>query len=144
MGKFAKTKRMTNKLRVNNNFYGLVPGDILTLSDDGKAYVLESHNSVDSESGLSSTFDLLFCIGTQKAEELVKAKVLGEVEENKKKESQFVNVFDEIDKLLEEYKTEAEKLEHENDDRPHWFKVERSNVLESQVDLLMYLKSLKK
>lgn len=137
---------MTNKIKVITPFYGLEVGDILTLSEDGKTYSLEVHNGIDTESGLQSTFDLVFNISANKAKELVELGKFAYIEEDKeeKKSSSFVNIFDEIDSLLEDFQVEAKKIEQDNEDKPSWLKREYSNVIESNMDLLMYLKSLKK
>nr|DAU12217.1 MAG TPA: hypothetical protein [Caudoviricetes sp.] len=136
---------MTKKIKVISPFYGLEVGDTLTLSDDGKMYLLEVHKGVNSETGLQSTFDFVFKIGASKAKELVELGTFAYVEEEKeKKSSSFVNVFDEIDNLLEEFQEEAKKFVNANEDKPSWLQKEHSNVIESNIDLLMYLKSLKK
>lgn len=136
---------MTKKIKVISPFYGLEVGDTLTLSDDGKMYLLEVHKGVNSETGLQSTFDFVFKIGANKAKELVELGTFAYVEEEKeKKSSSFVNVFDEIDNLLEEFQEEAKKFVNANEDKPSWLQKEHSNVIESNIDLLMYLKSLKK
>lgn len=136
---------MTKKIKVITPFYGLTVGDILVLSDDDKTYMLEVHKGVDSETGLQTTFDLVFKISANKAKELVELGTFAYMEESQeKKDSTFINIFDEIDSLLEDFQVEAKKIEQENEDKPSWLKREYSNVIESNMDLLMYLKSLKK
>ena len=133
---------MTKKIKVISPFYGLAVGDTLTLSDDGKTYVFEEHKGINSDTGLQSKFDLIFKISANKVKELVELGTFAYVEE--KKSSSFVNVFDEIDNLLEEFQEEAKKFVNTNEDKPSWLQKEHSNVIESNIDLLMYLKSLKK
>lgn len=136
---------MTKKIKVITPFYGLEVGDILTLSEDGNTYSLEVHNGIDTETGLQSTFDLVFNISANKAKELVEEGKFAYIEEPKeKKDSSFINIFDEIDNLLEELQEEAKKFVEENTDKPNWLKREYSNVIGSNMDILMYLKSLKK
>ena len=136
---------MTKKIKVITPFYGLEVGDILTLSEDGNMYSLEVHNGIDTETGLQSTFDLVFNISANKAKELVEEGKFAYIEEPKeKKDSSFINIFDEIDNLLEELQEEAKKFVEENTAKPNWLKREYSNVIGSNMDILMYLKSLKK
>lgn len=136
---------MTKKIKVISPFYGLAVGDTLTLSDDGKTYVFEEHKGINSDTGLQSKFDLIFKISANKVKELVELGTFAYVEEEKeKKSSSFVNVFDEIDNLLEEFQEETKKFVNTNENKPSWLQKEHSNVIESNIDLLMYLKSLKK
>lgn len=137
---------MTKKIKVISPFYGLAVGDTLTLSDDNKTYVFEEHKGINSDTGLQSKFDLIFKISANKVKELVELGTFAYVEEDKeeKKSSSFVNIFDEIDSLLEDFQVEAKKVTEEDKDKPNWLRREYSNVINSNVDLLMYLKSLKK
>ena len=68
---------------------------------------------------------------------------LEEVNENENKTS-FVNVFDEIDTLLEKYKKGMENLEEDMIGLPACVKVEKETVLSNLITLLEHLKSLKK
>ena len=56
----------------------------------------------------------------------------------------FVNVFEEIDSLLEDYTIDLGNLDEEMADMPACLKVERKTVLDNLVTLLTHLKSLKK
>jgi hypothetical protein len=56
----------------------------------------------------------------------------------------FVNIFDEIDTLLNQYSSQLSTIEKDMKDLPACFRVERETVLQNMITLLKHLKSLKK
>ena len=60
------------------------------------------------------------------------------------KPTQFVNIFNEIDKLISEYSKDLDGIDNEYKDMPECLKVEKVTVIKNLLKLLTYLKSLKK
>ena len=68
----------------------------------------------------------------------------GYLEVATQEEKEFVNVFDEINNLLDKYKKGLETLNEDTAELPACVKVERESVLTNLITLLEHLKSLKK
>jgi hypothetical protein len=90
---------------------------------------------------IKSTYNSEFQISADYAKSLIKDGYLEEVPSEK---STFVNVFDEIDNLLEKYKKSLETIEEDMAELPACIKIERETVLNNLVTILEHLKSLKK
>ena len=137
---------MSKILRVIDPFFVLEVGDTLTLSDDGKFYVFERseefHKAGDSNE-LNSTYNSKFTISIDYAKELIKEGYLEEVE-SKQKTSSFVNVFDEIDNLINKYQNDLARIDIEMADQPQCLKVEKTTVLTNILSVLNHLKTLRK
>lgn len=135
---------MSKTLKVIEPFFTLEVGDILQLSEDEKEYVIEQNENVDhaNASGLDmrSSFTSRFTISMDYAKELVKENMLEEVESKQN----FINIFDEIDKLLAEYTNQLSNIDKEFINKPQCLKVEKSTVLNNLVTVLTHLKNLKK
>ena len=138
---------MTKILRVIDPFFVMELGDTFEYSDEAKMYVSkhkEEFYKMDSDKidEVKSSYNSEFQISAEYAETLIKEGYLEEVENTSK--SNFVNIFDEINNLLEKYKKGLENLEEDTMDLPACVKVERKTVLTNMVTLLEHLKSLKK
>ena len=121
-------------------------GDTFEYSEDSKMYVSkhkEEFYKMDREDvdEIKSTYNSEFQISPDYAQELIDEGYLEEVTENEKP---FVNIFDEIDTLLEKYEKNLATLEEDTIDLPACVKVEKETVLTNLVTLLKHLKSLKK
>lgn len=138
---------MAKILRVTDSFLFMEIGDTFEYNNDTKMYVAEHneefHKSDDSDSELRSTYSSNFAISEEYAKELIKDGYLEEVVEDQK-DTKFINVFDEINKLHAKYTDELANLEEDMSSMPQCMKVERSTVLTNMITLLTYLKSLKK
>lgn len=136
---------MSKTLRVIDPFFTVDLGDTFTLSEDGKQYVSE-HNEEFHKAGesgnLTSSYSSTFNVSVDYAKELIKEGFLEEVTD--KKVNTFVNVFDEIDNLIEKYQKELNELEVSMKDAPQCLKVEKATVLTNINSVLNHLKTLRK
>lgn len=137
---------MTKTLRVISSFFIMEVGDTFEYSEDSKMYVSkhkEEFYKMDREDvdEIKSTYNSEFQISPDYAQELIDEGYLEEVTENEKP---FVNIFDEINTLLEKYEKNLATLEEDTIDLPACVKVEKETVLTNLVTLLKHLKSLKK
>lgn len=141
---------MSKILRVVEPFFVMEVDDTFELSADGKRYISEyneEYNKYDDNRVSDSSYHSSFSISVDYAKELIEAGVLEEVvdkAEKIKRDSNFVNVFDEIDNLLTKYNAQLETLDEDMVNSPQCLKVERKTVLSNMVKLLSYLKNLKK
>jgi hypothetical protein len=137
---------MAKVLRVIEPFFDMDVDDTFVLTDDGKSYVFEKNEEFHTNSpeidDMTSTFKSTFKISTKWAKQLVEDGYLEEV--NEKNNSKFVNVFDEIEKLLNAYQTELKELPTTMKESPECLKVERTTVLSNMIKVLSYLKTLRK
>lgn len=138
---------MANKLRVINPFFVMDVNDIFELDENTKMYVSthkEDFYKVDdgSVNEIKSSYNSEFQISEDYARTLIKEGYLEEVNEENK--TAFVNVFDEINNLLEKYKNGLKTIEEDTVGLPVCVKVEKEAVLTNLVTLLEHLKSLKK
>lgn len=139
---------MSKILRVVEPFFVMEVGDTFELSADGKQYISEyneEYNKYDDDRVSDSSYHSSFSISVDYAKELIEDGVLEEVvDKADKKDSNFVNVFDEIDNLLTKYNAQLETLDKDMVNSPQCLKVERKTVLSNMVKLLSHLKNLKK
>lgn len=138
---------MAKILRVIDPFFVMEIGDTFEYSEESKMYVSkhkEEFYKMDSEdvNEVKSSYNAEFQISTEYAQSLIKDGYLEEVIEDEK--PAFVNIFDEINTLLDRYKSGLETLEKDTIGLPACVKVERESVLTNLVTLLEHLKSLKK
>lgn len=136
---------MSKTLQVIEPFFVLEVGDHLELSKDGKYYTSEYNEEfgkIDcNDNDIKSTYTSKFTISAEYAKELIEQGYLApETEETTK----FVNIFEEIDRMLAGYKAEMENLDKEFEGKPACLKVEKTTVLSNMIKLLTHLKSLKK
>lgn len=137
---------MAKILRVIDPFFVMDLGDTFEYDEDAKMYVSkhkEDFYKMDDGSinEIKSSYNSEFQISEDYAKTLIEDGYLEESEDNK---STFVNVFDEINNLLDKYKNGLETLEKDTVGLPACVKVERESVLTNLVTLLEHLKSLKK
>lgn len=133
----------SKQLQVVEPFFTLETGDTLTLSPDGTMYVSEYSEEFTKDdttsADIKSTYSAKFTISAEYADELVKEGFLVPVLADKK---DFVNVFDEINALLQKYESELEEVASEN--IPECLRVEKTTVLTNLIKVLTHLKNTKK
>ncbi len=138
---------MMKVLRVIKPFFVMEAGDTFQWDDEAKLYTSEFsedfHKSDDEALDLTATYRSCYKISDDYAKELIEDGYLEEVVEDKK-EKKFVNVFDEIQKLINKYKDELDNLQEDMANMPECLKVERSTVLTNILSVLNYLNALKK
>ena len=142
-----KTNNMSKVLRVIDPFFVMEIGDTFELSEDGKEYVShhsEEFHTAKEEGEVNSTYDSVFKISLKWAQQLIEDGYLEEVEETPKSATSFVNVFDEIDRLISEYQKEADELSASKELIPECLKLEKTTVLTNLLKVLNHLKSLRK
>lgn len=136
---------MSKTLQVIEPFFTLAVGDLLELSEDGKNYVnvkTDEFNESDvNDEDFNSSYSSTVTFSLAYARELIKAGILEEVLTNR---STFVNIFDEIDNLLNRYTAELKTVGQTEKDMPECVKLEKTTVLHNMIKLLTHLKSLKK
>lgn len=139
---------MTNFLEVKKPFFVMEVGDTFEYSEKEGVYVSkysESHTeNNDSNANISSTYSSEYKISKEYAKALIESGFLAEVTETAKTSSNFVNVFDEINSLLDTYKNDLKHLDEEMAVLPACLKVEKQTVLTNLIDVLTHLSSLKK
>lgn len=138
---------MAKTLRVINPFFVMEFGD--TFEYDAKTGMYVSKHNEEfykmddgSVNEVKSSYNSEFQISEDYAKSLVDDGYLEEATELEK--PGFVNIFDEIDKLLAKYKKGLETVNEDCAELPACVKVERESVLTNLVTLLEHLKSLKK
>ena len=138
---------MAKTLRVTDSFLFMEIGDTFEYNNDTQMYVFEHneefHKTDDADSEVRSIYNSNFSISEDYAKELIKEGYLEEVVENPKSKN-FVNVFDEIDKLYNKYTDELNNIDEDMSTAPECLKVERVTVLNNLVKVVNHLKSLKK
>ena len=137
---------MAKVLRVIEPFFDVDVDDTFILSDDAKFYVFEKneefHTNSSETEDLTSSLKSTFKISIKWAKQLVEDGYLEEV--NEKANAKFVNVFDEIEKLLNAYQEELKLIPETMKESPECLRVERTTVLMNMIKVLSYLKTLRK
>lgn len=131
---------MSKILRVIEPFFMFSEGDLLELSEDGKKYT-GSRGDKFVNKNIESSYNYAVTITPDYAKELIEDGYLSEVDNSKQ---DFVNIFTEIDKLLNKYNGELDAIDLDKEDTPMCVKVEKVTVLKNMIKLLTYLKGLKK
>jgi len=135
---------MSKVLKVIDPFLRLDYGDTFELSADGQNYessVEENFSDVhDDGSHYTTKYSGKFTISKEYAENMVKEGYLEEVKDKK----DFVNIFDEIDNLLNKYTDELKNIDEDWPNMPPCLRVEKTTVLNNLITVLSHLKSLKK
>ena len=136
---------MSKTLQVVEPFFTLSAGDILELSKDGKSYVNTRNDEFckanSNGDDISSSYSSTIRFSTAYAKELVEDGYLCEETDGGR---EFVNIFTEIDRLIEKYGDELESLDEDMAAVPQCVKLERYTVLNNLITLLTHLKGLKK
>ena len=140
---------MAKVLKVVKPFYVMEVGDTFELTEDGKNYkssYTEDHSTaVDDGASVEAVYTSNYTISTGYAKMLIDEGYLSPVTNDTcEKCSPFVNVFDEIDNMLQEYKYELNHIDDICADQPACLKVEHETVLKNICTVLEHLKSLKK
>lgn len=136
---------MSNILRVIDPFFITEVGDTFTLSEDGDTYEFqknEEFHKAGDESDINSSYSATFKISTDYAKQLITDGYLEEV--SQKESKNFVNVFDEIDKLIKRYEDQLANIDLDMADQPQCVKVEKTTVLTNILSVLNHLKELRK
>lgn len=138
---------MSKILKVIKKFYLLEVGDTLELSEDGIEYTNvhneELNESDEKGSDISARFTSTYSISTDYAKLLIEEGYLAPYDEPETQKG-FVNVFDEIDNMLDTYNEELDNLDEDFADEPACLKVEKETVLRNMIKVLNHLNSLKK
>lgn len=136
---------MTKILKVVKPFFVMEAGDTFEYDAETKQYKSvynEEHNGSDeNNSTVISSYNSVYTISEEYAKMLIDNGYLVEI--NDKKQN-FVNIFEAINALINEYSEELEKLLTTEDDTPQCLKVEKETVLRNMIKLLEHLRSLKK
>lgn len=136
--------KMAKTLRVIDSFFVMEVGDTFVLSEDGKYYISchnEQFNKNGDDNSVNASFSSEYRISPEYAEQLIKDGYLEEVGSSKK---DFVNVFDEIDNLINRYQTELTNINTDLAGEPQCVKVEKTTVLTNLLSVLNHLKTLRK
>lgn len=134
---------MAKKLKVIDPFLRLDFGDMFEVNENGDyvSSVEENFsNAMDNGAEYTTKYHGMFTISKDYADKMVKEGYLEEVKDKK----DFVNIFDEIDKLIEQYSTELQAVNEDNSNIPACLKVEKSTVLSNLITVLTHLRDLKK
>lgn len=135
---------MSRILKVIKPFFVMEVGDTFELSANGKEYVsefnMERHESDSEDSTVSSRYSSNYTISADYAKMLIEEGYLSEVD----KPTAFVNVFDEINNMLDTYKEDLANLDEDMANMPACMKVEKQTVLHNLITALEHLNSLKK
>lgn len=136
---------MSNILRVIDPFFITEVGDTFTLSEGGETYEFqkneEFHKAGDS-SDINSSYSATFKISADYAKQLIADGYLEEV--SPKENKNFVNVFDEIEKLIVRYEEQLKNIDLDMANEPQCVKVEKTTVLTNILSVLNHLKTLRK
>lgn len=138
---------MSKILKVVKPFFVMEIGDTFELSQDGAGYTsavnIQRHETDDTTSAVYSSYTSNYTISLDYAKMLVADGYLAEVR-TPEKAAPFVNIFDEIDTMLEAYKEDLENLDEEMANEPACLKIEKETVLRNLITALEHLNSLKK
>ena len=141
---------MSKVLKVIKPFFVLDKDDTLELSQDGTTYSSvykeQTSQSDDASSNIQSTYTSEYTISVDYAKLLIEEGYLEEVKKSEPvvDKRDFVNVFEEIDMLIEDYTEALKNIDDEMANMHDCLKVERKTVLDNLITLLTHLKSLKK
>lgn len=141
---------MSKVLKVIKPFFVLDKDDTLELSQDGTTYSSvykeQTSQSDDASSNIQSTYTSEYTISVDYAKLLIEEGFLEEVKKSEPvvDKRDFVNVFEEIDMLIEDYTEALNNIDDEMANIPACLKVERKTVLDNLLTVLTHLKSLKK
>ena len=134
---------MEKILKVIKPFYVMEVGDEFILSQNEKEYVSnysEQYSSNDENDTMNANYTSNFVISTEYAQALTRQGYLEEVKPKAKEV--FVNVFDEIDKMISSYKNDLKNLDEDCSTFPACLKLEKETVLKNLLKALTHLKQL--
>ena len=135
---------MTNTLKVVKPFFVMEVGDTFEKTEKGtykSAYSTEYASAEADGDEVSSSYNSTYEISENYAKSLIEEGFL--VEETKKKDK-FVNVFDEIDAMKQQFQYELDHLDEDCEGIPACLKTEKLTVLTNLLTTLNHLSNLKK
>ena len=135
---------MTNTLKVVKPFFVMEVGDTFEKTEKGtykSAYSTEYASAEADGDEVSSSYNSTYEISESYAKSLIEEGFL--VEEAKKKDK-FVNVFDEIDAMKQQFQYELDHLDEDCQGIPACLKTEKLTVLTNLLTTLNHLSNLKK
>lgn len=135
---------MTNTLKVVKPFFVMEVGDTFEKTEKGtykSAYSTEYASAEADGDEVSSSYNSTYEISESYAKSLIEEGFL--VEEAKKKDK-FVNVFDEIDAMKQQFQYELDHLDEDCEGIPACLKTEKLTVLTNLLTTLNHLSNLKK
>lgn len=141
---------MAKILKVTKPFFVMEIGDTFEYDANTKQYKsvynIEHNGSDEKNTTVVSTYNSVYTISEDYAKMLIDNGYLEEsyINTESEKPTQFVNIFNEIDKLISEYSKDLDGIDNEYKDMPECLKVEKVTVIKNLLKLLTYLKSLKK
>lgn len=141
---------MAKILKVTKPFFVMEIGDTFEYDANTKQYKsvynIEHNGSDDKNTTVVSTYNSVYTISEEYAKMLIDNGYLEEsyIDTESEKPTQFVNIFNEIDRLISEYSKDLDGIDNEYKDMPECLKVEKVTVIKNLLKLLTYLKSLKK
>lgn len=141
---------MAKILKVTKPFFVMEIGDTFEYDANIKQYKsvynIEHNGSDEKNTTVVSTYNSVYTISEEYAKMLIDNGYLEEsyIDTESEKPTQFVNIFNEIDRLISEYSKDLDGIDNEYKDMPECLKVEKVTVIKNLLKLLTYLKSLKK
>ena len=141
---------MAKILKVTKPFFVMEIGDTFEYDANTKQYKsvynIEHNGSDEKNTTVVSTYNSVYTISEEYAKMLIDNGYLEEsyIDTESEKPTQFVNIFNEIDRLISEYSKDLDGIDNEYKDMPECLKVEKVTVIKNLLTLLTYLKSLKK
>ena len=141
---------MAKILKVTKPFFVMEIGDTFEYDANTKQYKsvynIEHNGSDEKNTTVVSTYNSVYTISEDYAKMLIDNGYLEEsyIDTESEKPTQFVNIFNEIDRLISEYSKDLDGIDNEYKDMPECLKVEKVTVIKNLLKLLTYLKSLKK
>lgn len=138
-----------NKLKVIKNFDQMEVGDIYQFSDEENGYVCEVNRDdsyMDARTGskYSAKSSYKNVISANYAQKLIDNGYLEYIEQQPKKQEEYVNVFDEMETLRSKYIKDLAELDENYKDQPACVKLEAETVLTNMTKVLTYLLNLKR
>lgn len=138
-----------NKLKVIKNFNQMEVGDIYQFSDEENGYVCEVNRDdsyMDARTGskYSAKSSYKNVISANYAQKLIDNGYLEYIDEQFKKQDEYVNVFDEMETLRSKYIKDLAELDENYKDEPACVKLEAETVLTNMTKVLTYLLNLKR
>ena len=138
-------KNMAKILRVTAPFLTAEVGDKFELTENN-SYSLKKNEDFykiagDKTSDIKSSFASTVVLSADYANELMDEGYLEEYNEEKKS---FVNVFDEVDRLICKYAEELDNINETMKNEPEVLRLEKTTVLTNLIKVLNHLKNLKK
>ena len=139
---------MDKNLKAIKSFDQTKAGDTYKLSEDGKTYVCQvnyDNSYFDTRTGnvMRSKNSYIHEISIEYAKKLIESGYLAPV--TKKTDcTEYKNVFDEIERLLDTYTKDLSDLDDTYKDQPACTKLEAETVLTNMIKVLNHLLTLKR